>query len=57
MNDWLGIRHMYWRVVTWLLNDYHSEIVEVTYMNDYNIVSKGSAKFIEGMSLQWNKSK
>ena len=35
MNDWLGIRQMYLMVVTRLLKDYYSKIVEVTCMNDW----------------------
>ena len=35
MNDWLGIRLMYLRVVTWLLKDCHGNEIEVTDMNDW----------------------
>jgi len=34
MNDWLGFRLMYMRVVTWLLKDCHDNEIEVTDMND-----------------------
>jgi hypothetical protein len=35
MNDWLGIRLMSLRVVTWLLKDCHGNEIEVTDMNDW----------------------
>ena len=35
MDDWLGMRLMCLRVVTWLLKDCHGNEIEVTDMNDF----------------------
>ena len=35
MHDWLGIRLLCLRVVTWLLDECHANEIEVTDMNDW----------------------
>jgi len=35
MNDWLGIKQMCLRVVTWFLKDLHGNEIDVTDMHDW----------------------